>query len=1023
MMDNKTLTPQLEDGRFALPVAIAVHALLIDSAIETFLAGSHVRWLVLGVTGLYAIVLIGWWRLRREPGQRLTDAALARAGAATLLLIAAGTAWAAAGTTDGLRALGLSTSRLLSLIAIGAVALASLVLSNELRTRPAARWGVLAVSTYCVVALFIGLARGTSYAAQMHGASFWSRLPFWLQGGFVGSVVLVPLAILVLARSVVKNLRQDQSPRIVAQKAAALLMMLSTVLAALVAPGGVAIDIAAVAQSTGLTSAGTPPERFQGPERLAQVLRAVESAKKQIPRDTFDPNVIVQSVGSDATNLFAWVRDNTYWVPYRGALRGPIGVLMDRLGNSLDRSLLLAELLRTAGHTIRLAHTTLSDQRAREWRDQIRLMPSIAGPKGSEAPVDQVDPAIDSWASDAGLDPSSVRGVLRSLTQRSDQLAAELKRRVGVQAPFLAASVTPQASGRDDADKSITALKDHWWVQRQNGTEWVDLDPLLPGTRAASVDVQADQTFAFDKPSGTIPLPSEYAHEISIKVIVEQWSAGRLTEKTALTHTFRPAEVIGQSIVLQHIPLGPVDLSQMKQVKDPLGTLKSMITKQTEWLPELAVGERAVRQSSFTDTGALKNKPEAGGSSAAAAAGGILDAFGGGGESGDPDSNGQLTAEWVEYTIAVPGESPKTVRRDVFDLLNHRQRSSGESVGDFSPSTDQRERRAMSVVSTIQILPVVCRLSPQYVAMQTLTEILANANAMQGLARSVATRDLEALVAEAKRVKPTTDQLLNLGLARFEWSQSAQDVYLDAPNILSYRTALSSESATKVPVLQGFDIVANAVAVRSGSRGGPFQTRLAQGAADTNAEALLAGVGKAVNAATMMGGDSIRRDDWVVIRRTDDQALSAGNWPTDIRARMQQAVSNGYVVVAPRATASQDGRTAWAWWQVDPRTGSTLGIGDQGWGQAGVERSLLDVLLAAQLAFQLFFMWAFFYCVARDSATSEYPMGVISVDNFGKCLCAGLAAGAAAGAFVAAPAVGVGLAMVAAAVYKEAVCA
>ena len=72
------------------------------------------------------------------------------------------------------------------------------------------------------------------------------------------------------------------------------------------------------------------------------------AAEKEIPRDTFDPQAIIDKVGKDPNKLFEWVRDNTYWVPYRGMLRGHVGVLMDRVGSSLDRSLLLAELLRRA---------------------------------------------------------------------------------------------------------------------------------------------------------------------------------------------------------------------------------------------------------------------------------------------------------------------------------------------------------------------------------------------------------------------------------------------------------------------------------------------------------------------------------------------------------------------------------------------------------------------------------------------------------------------------------------------------
>jgi hypothetical protein len=32
------------------------------------------------------------------------------------------------------------------------------------------------------------------------------------------------------------------------------------------------------------------------------------------PRDTFDPQVIVDNVGKDPAKLFEWVRDSTLWM-------------------------------------------------------------------------------------------------------------------------------------------------------------------------------------------------------------------------------------------------------------------------------------------------------------------------------------------------------------------------------------------------------------------------------------------------------------------------------------------------------------------------------------------------------------------------------------------------------------------------------------------------------------------------------------------------------------------------------------
>ena len=118
--------------------------------------------------------------------------------------------------------------------------------------------------------------------------------------------------------------------------------------------------------------------------KLEKMFDALEEARKEIPRETFDPKVIIdgqpevgfEGVGKDPIRLFEWVRDNTYVVPYRGVLRDYQGVLMDRVGNSLDRSLLLMRLLSDAGHTkFRLAHAELSDDKAAELLRRARPIP------------------------------------------------------------------------------------------------------------------------------------------------------------------------------------------------------------------------------------------------------------------------------------------------------------------------------------------------------------------------------------------------------------------------------------------------------------------------------------------------------------------------------------------------------------------------------------------------------------------------------------------------------------------------
>ena len=144
-------------------------------------------------------------------------------------------------------------------------------------------------------------------------------------------------------------------------------------------------------------------------DKLERGFELLEETAQQIPRETFDVDAILAEVGEEPEALFAWVRDNPYWVPYTGSLRGSVGVLMDRLGNSLDRSLLLAELLRRSGHQCRLARAQLSEEQAHQLQSKLAPVPQGWSPKEQGNP----DASKHDWeqlAVDRGLEPAELRG-------------------------------------------------------------------------------------------------------------------------------------------------------------------------------------------------------------------------------------------------------------------------------------------------------------------------------------------------------------------------------------------------------------------------------------------------------------------------------------------------------------------------------------------------------------------------------------------------------------------------------------
>src|SRR5690606_26057039 len=96
--------------------------------------------------------------------------------------------------------------------------------------------------------------------------------------------------------------------------------------------------------------------RLEIATQTTAALQALAEAVDDIPRSTFDVGAALALAGGTPEAAFAWVRDNIALVPYTGALRGPVGVLMDGSGNSLDRATLVTALVAAAGGTARLAH-------------------------------------------------------------------------------------------------------------------------------------------------------------------------------------------------------------------------------------------------------------------------------------------------------------------------------------------------------------------------------------------------------------------------------------------------------------------------------------------------------------------------------------------------------------------------------------------------------------------------------------------------------------------------------------------
>jgi hypothetical protein len=835
---------------------------------------------------------------------------------------------------------------LAGMVAVGVV-LAGAVLWRLVGMRRV-RWVVAGLTGYGAVAFAYAMLTGVALRDAVGGHGLFQALPSVLQGAFVGGFVVLPIGWIVsIVRAGIPRFREG-SPRRGVYQAVALTTCMGIVFLSI--PRGHA------------PAASRPAARVLSPaERLAAVdnsLRAIEDGEREAPRDRWDPDYVVQTVGRDPQQLFRWVRDNTYWIPYHGVLRGPVGVLMDRDGNSMDRTLLLATLLEKAGYSVRLARGELTPQEALERLPGLlgQRAAAIVALSGSDVePRDDVQRVVARYR----LDGAAIARTLDARDQASERLASTLDQRVRDQTGRLLAAVDrPNAEQEWNRrlDAAVEALRDHWWVQWRDGQTWVDLDLLEQSGAARHASASAIETMA----------PQDVAaalyHEITVRVVTEQGAKGRLSERRVLEHALRPSDLYGEPIVLQFWPGSwPTEIST--DPNSPSGA-KAAALEQHKWAAVLQIGRSSVAQAVISDTGDASDPAAA--SPFAGIAGSLAATLKDRGSRSAGSEAPVLTAVWIEYEIVAPGQPSRTIRRVVFDLLGAAKRSLRS--GPTALTDAQRLTRSLSLMMRTEILPVSSRLAPEFVTHLAAQAFTANRELLKAAAGGTFLPGSDASEKQLADAAPPLTPLLQLALVRLQWRPYADRVFVNRVNILT-RHRFLLPAGSQISFLDATDIVANEVAVDLVERDG-FAVRLAQGVLDTNLEALL-GPGQAVSNASEAFGASRA---WATVTPAQRSKVNELPLSGDVKQSLDEDLDSGHAVVVPRSPVNGEAEAFVGWWRIDSRTGDTLGVDGKGWGQDLVERARLTQLAS-------FAARAFEYDFLACTGTLQAVNALVAVDE------------------------------------------
>lgn len=632
------------------------------------------------------------------------------------------------------------------------------------------------------------------------------------------------------------------------------------------------------------TIVATTRARAEDPVELQEVIDVISQthdqareALGQLPRDQFETASVLESTDYDLEAVLTWFEQNTRWVPYQGVLRGANGVLLDRTGNSLDRSLLLAQLIGDAGHETRLVRGQLS-------ADAVTTLLRRKATSAASAPT--VEPLFVTDLVDAAAGAPSE--------------AAALAKLIG---PL-------HALDRDDAQE---AAANHWWVEAKVGGEWTTVDPLLRGSMEAMRSAPVERLAADS-------LPESLYHTVTIRVVIERWSAGETFEEVPFEYTLRTADAAYQNLELQFVPF---EFEPAVDGSTAVDEATSIADTAKEWLPVLRIGTETIQQQGFNHRGNLVRS--LGRVAVARKAEQATSALQNKARNVEQDL-AELTALWLEYRVEVPGREQKVLRREVFDLIGPARRHE-EAVSGWSPDATAVRERGLSLLGAHRVVVVGVDL-PAVALRKSVYEYWAKHGPQIAdiLRVGNGADDDEVLQSAYAKPLPALD-LLGLAAARHVLSPNRASIYIGSPNVLT--SHLMVELERPYLVSHAYDIVVNDVGVLASDVDSRVRIRIEQGVLDTILEAaMLESNQPSRNAAVLFSLRGNESGDW---RRVVHEDLSEAALSDEATARIAGALNNGRIVVAP-------GRLQYgfepAWWEIDSKTGTTLGIGYQGWGNS-----------------------------------------------------------------------------------------
>ncbi|MFY0990530.1 hypothetical protein [Halomonas sp. C05BenzN] len=678
----------------------------------------------------------------------------------------------------------------------------------------------------------------------------------------------------------------------------------------------------ALAVASWVTDVAMAEESGPTAEELTAELHATQRQVRLILGDvlgqgTFDVAAVLDVVGQDPEALVRWVQEQTTHVPYRGLVRGEFGVLQDRLGNHLDRAMLLGRLIEATGRTVRLEVMASQDipPSVRSLDERPRPQPVTLSEETRDLLV-----RLGTLTDEPPPSPSRLPGWNRFDQDLQARAVSLMERLAGD--PGFPAWHGQERQRESSGDPGVRV----WWEDDQG--RWVSTDPS-EATVSAPTDAPSAESQSLSAVS------HRYAHRYEIEVIAERWQEGRFDRVTLLEHSLEAHALAMQAIRVGVIP-DQLEVDDF-YTGDPDQALADDLLANTAWVPYLRHGEEMVLGDLIDDEGRVRDPMQPAQARQLEEATSLLGGISVGGRTEEDGSGNAFIGLSLEVTHRHGGEVVNRLSRPWFSLA-------GEETPSFELEPEHRLERAVALLRDTNMLLQVAEPSEALLWRHELGIFLRNAHALQGVIMGLDDEDFAGLDGAIHELADLPQTAMQFARHRFTASLHPGRFYIGQPNLLIEHTGLKHrpEGFRDYRAIDLAHVPLHLVPDDDDAR----HLRVTQGVLETLLEAELLAqrnpaadrdrVLDAENAALHLETAMARGDTgaWLTpeqLNRLDELAL-----PTLSRRAIRKQLEHGhhlhFPLLASLDVLSEEKALPLAWWAVDPVSGQTLGHGGMGWG-------------------------------------------------------------------------------------------